>query len=507
MAIYNFLISHQYSSAITPKLISSPTARDFYAIFTFLVQRIDPNYTLPEKDREEEVLSMFKLLGYPHNISKSALKSVGSSHTWSYVLFALAWLCEYCNYSDAVAPPSFTVDADELDERMFFEMIANSYAKWMVGEEVDLMDGELSENLDRKAQMMMEEKEKYESEINVYKTDVERLKNTKAFIRELEQRRADCASDEAKFQHLVSKAEKSRTAYSDKLKEKQQILAEMKERRAALEHERESLNHVVKTQDITPQEVLQLSRRKDALATTRQTLLDQKQKLQTMLQEADAALGVAQSQVEEYVNKFNDLGRKLQLLPANAKYSQGRDLTLYMNTSPEGPILNLDLDKDVRPALTSLKGKLSEALHKEMARDNDVCKQLSESKGVQLEREERVKSLEARVKRTQETMKAERERIEKEIAVITNQLQDVNGELRGLQGEEGEAVAKAEAKLAKITAELEKVQEEQSAERAIVNDAICRLTDEVAQHMSDITDSLSGLEAKAKVIKTKISKG
>ena len=65
---------------------------------------MDPNVRFAAKP-EEDVPGLFKRLGYPFQISKSALSAVGSPHTWPGLLAALTWLVELLTY-DATAEDS-----------------------------------------------------------------------------------------------------------------------------------------------------------------------------------------------------------------------------------------------------------------------------------------------------------------------------------------------------------------------------------------------------------------
>ena len=72
---------HGYDRQLSPKLLSSPTSKEFYCMVEFLYRQIDPNYVM-DKKFEEAIPSIFKSLGYPFPISKTALYAVGSPHTW-----------------------------------------------------------------------------------------------------------------------------------------------------------------------------------------------------------------------------------------------------------------------------------------------------------------------------------------------------------------------------------------------------------------------------------------
>ena len=62
---------------------------------TFLMKKIDPNFnSSPKRKFEDEVVTAFKVVGYPFNISKTALVAAGSPHTWPTLLLAISWLIE-----------------------------------------------------------------------------------------------------------------------------------------------------------------------------------------------------------------------------------------------------------------------------------------------------------------------------------------------------------------------------------------------------------------------------
>ena len=45
---------------------------------------------------EDEMVQMFKYLGYPFQIVKSNLVAVGSPHAWPTLLATIMWLLEVC---------------------------------------------------------------------------------------------------------------------------------------------------------------------------------------------------------------------------------------------------------------------------------------------------------------------------------------------------------------------------------------------------------------------------
>ena len=61
--------------------------------FQFMYGFFSPNFVLGKRV-EEEIPALFRQLGYPFLITKSAMLTVGSPHTWPTILAALSWLRE-----------------------------------------------------------------------------------------------------------------------------------------------------------------------------------------------------------------------------------------------------------------------------------------------------------------------------------------------------------------------------------------------------------------------------
>ncbi len=95
--VISYLSTHNFPAAVSPKMLASPTGKDFCTIITFLFQQFDPTFRIQSKV-EDEVPQFFKRLNYPFQISKSALFAVGSPHSWPAVLAAMTWLVELLNY-------------------------------------------------------------------------------------------------------------------------------------------------------------------------------------------------------------------------------------------------------------------------------------------------------------------------------------------------------------------------------------------------------------------------
>ena len=98
--LIEYLVEHGYERTLSPQILTAPSTKDFVFIVSFLVRAAIPNFKFDAKF-EDELPQVLKALGYPYNISKSALQSVGAPHAWPTLLAALAWLVDLLNYYEA----------------------------------------------------------------------------------------------------------------------------------------------------------------------------------------------------------------------------------------------------------------------------------------------------------------------------------------------------------------------------------------------------------------------
>ena len=64
-SLIEFCSLNGFDYALTPKILTKPTNKDFNNIVSFLFRLIDPNFKCSGKF-EDEMITMFKYLGYPY---------------------------------------------------------------------------------------------------------------------------------------------------------------------------------------------------------------------------------------------------------------------------------------------------------------------------------------------------------------------------------------------------------------------------------------------------------
>ena len=135
-----YCIAHAYDRPLSPKLLLSPTAKDFRHLMLFFFQQVDPNFAYGSCV-EDDIKRTMKLLGYPFSLSKNALQAAGTPHTWPALLLMMSWMVDFLNYDEKVDSgeehglPAAAGDVDPHPERLFFTYLTQSYAAFIQGNE------------------------------------------------------------------------------------------------------------------------------------------------------------------------------------------------------------------------------------------------------------------------------------------------------------------------------------------------------------------------------------
>ena len=137
--ILNYLLEHGYNgSQVTTQKLKSPSVKEFKSITQFLFKQLDPNFSelTDDKTSDEEIITMFRQLGYPTPISKSNIASAGTPHAWPHLVAALTWLIELLSYDEAVSSEATkTEENDDTSDAFLRNYIGTSYKIYMMGDD------------------------------------------------------------------------------------------------------------------------------------------------------------------------------------------------------------------------------------------------------------------------------------------------------------------------------------------------------------------------------------
>ena len=232
--LIEYLTRHNFDHAINPKILTRPAVKDFQNIIMFLFRQIDPNYTSSGK-LEDEVVTVFKHLGYPYQISKANIAAVGSPHAWPSLLASIMWLIELLSYDEVVvageaqqAQQLFQDNGDVMgvdfdlatdpsaSEKAFQSYLGSAYALFMTGEDDRYEECEKNfiSSYETVNCSIRDQIAELEHRNNALTEEIKRVEQRREELPLLQAKEKDYEKDLIKFQQLVEQLEKHRVITS-----------------------------------------------------------------------------------------------------------------------------------------------------------------------------------------------------------------------------------------------------------------------------------------------------
>ena len=92
--IINYLITHNYESEVSNKILMNLSQKDFTGIFCFLLNKLRPDFQYNLKKIDEDVPLILIEIKYPFNISKHSLVSFGTNTSVAPIIAMFLWIVE-----------------------------------------------------------------------------------------------------------------------------------------------------------------------------------------------------------------------------------------------------------------------------------------------------------------------------------------------------------------------------------------------------------------------------
>jgi kinetochore protein NDC80 len=518
--LLNFLMESGYDSSISPKILARPSSKDFNNITTFLLRKVDPNFNDGTIKFEDEVAAAFKALGYPFNISKTALYAVGSPHTWPGLLAAITWLIELLSYDNQVANAA-NGDEDEdanfenmdqlvaVSDKAFFKYLAEAYNAFLSGD--DDKYAELEEDLvgqfESKNVVLEQECERIAVENDEIVGSMEGLSQTQAKLPDLEKREKDLASDLDKFHQLIEQLNEHKSALEKKVESRDAELKANEIELAGFNTRIAELRNTISGQDLSAEDVRRMQGERARVEDGLERALAAKAEHSKVLWEAETELNKNLEELEGAVSAYNKKAAALEIIPHTAKNSGGQDFALRVDRNAiEGDagdaectaiLGNVDVKGAVRPALAQLKeattGK-NHAAKAELLELLDHEEQVEESLTDALKN---TSALENKARRAEEAYTKEKEHFDAAIAELQAEAEQAEvqaSQLRDPMAMET-ALARNTARLAQLKALRTEKAEAATARKEAVHQEIVKALNMAAEHKDYIQTQLAELKA------------
>lgn len=345
--------------------MKAPQTKDFVNMFSFLAAQFDPNHT-PNPDVQKEVLTTMARLKYPFTVSKSALQSVGSPHTWPNLLAVLQWMTELLNYGrHAHADTDDFTNSDDSD-KFFYGFLLNAYSAFLAGEDDhDVQDAELEERFEMRDASCAAEVEKLDAENEDLRTETALLQASQTEFQSAEAKRDDMVKDVQTFEKMIEAQVKHKAVMEQQLHEKQADTEEVQAELEEAQREREEFRQRVGAQEMSVGDVQQLQHKKVTMDDNLQRINDEKESMDKELWDTELAVKNVTDELEDSVRVYSKKAEELKIVPSSAKMADGVDFSLKFNrlAPTVDTMLDKDLKRDIKAHLGDVKVKLVTKYH------------------------------------------------------------------------------------------------------------------------------------------------
>ncbi|KAL6768601.1 hypothetical protein ACKKBF_B11390 [Auxenochlorella protothecoides x Auxenochlorella symbiontica] len=524
--IITYLATHNYEYQINPKVLASPTTKDFTNIMLFLLRRLDPLTAKGPVKLEEEVPVLYKRLRYPFQISKSNLTAVGSPHTWPSILAALAWLVELLNYQDQAEHAVQMASPEEGADAAFFEYVAQSYRYFMAGddEKCEAVDASKAAEFDERAgeitsatQRLLAANESLEQEIATARDSPSPLVAARARLEETQ-------ADKEKFLKLIASLEarpgleiaawggvlpalhwsmpphslhidgSHKASLDRKVAERRSDVAAQASELEGVERECASLRARLAVQTVRPADVQRMAAERVAAERELRAATAAREALEARLAAAERALGSALDALEGALGRYHARAAALQLVPAGAKRAGGcaYEVAYDRGAAAAGALPAPDWKGGVRRGLEELAGAYrsrARALGSERLSLRERAANLATAAG---DRREEVAAAQAELARLEAAQEGLKDALAALVEAEGRQVAELQAEVAALRGKGGSTLAASEEDLRELQARYEDDVRAMEAQNAALHRDLAAALEHVLHHKLHVQDKLKG---------------
>eukprot|EP00602_Paraphysomonas_sp_CaronLab_P003663 CAMPEP_0185030192 /NCGR_PEP_ID=MMETSP1103-20130426/16992_1 /TAXON_ID=36769 /ORGANISM="Paraphysomonas bandaiensis, Strain Caron Lab Isolate" /LENGTH=701 /DNA_ID=CAMNT_0027565207 /DNA_START=115 /DNA_END=2223 /DNA_ORIENTATION=- len=455
--LIEFLTAHNYDHAISPKILTSPSGKDFNNIVQFLFRLIDPNLSCPGKF-EDEVIAMFKQLRYPYNISKNGLSAVGSPHSWPQLLACIMWVVELLEYDEAAHGDGAEhdgglecePDSTGISEKLFFAYLRNAYVSFLGGDDdtYAALEEEFVGSFEAKNATIVDQTEELDRRNSELEREIQQVEGRRLKLPQLREKKKDYENDLEKFETLIDQLSKYKETAESKKASRQQDLEKTAAAITAVEDDIASLKEAIAKQELSPEDVRRMSEERERLQAALESTSEASSTLQKKVWDAEVALRDKVQALEEAVRLFNSMAEDLDL-KAIEDAVEGADsskikIDIDIRAKKRSDLMTTDVRRDVIPRLNQFKAAFSEATVGVKGKLILAQDALEEGDLEIVKLQENKLLLESKLRRSEEAYRKEKTTLEAHAATHDKEMDELESkliELRDLSSVEARAVA------------------------------------------------------------------
>lgn len=442
---------------LSNKAMTSPTQKDFTTMFQWLYNRIDPSYRFM-KSIDQELPVLLKQLRYPFDksITKSQITAVGGNN-WATFLGLLHWMMQLARlmqayeagtYDDACFEAGYDVSGD----RIIFDFLSDAYSTWLSADDAEEGedDAEAQARLIRPHVEAMAKKfdganaqhhdqvKLLEAEHKYLQDQIEELGKSGPRIQKLEEQIRILEEDRVKFEQYNNSMEAKVKKYNDRCEFLTKTIQEEEAALVQLEQEQQELQAIIDGRGMTISDIDRMANEKDRLDAAQQATSIRLEESKKRVAEKELAASRKLDELEQAIERYNNLGYQIGIIPSTAVNAKGQDYELVL-TVTDGPnfsgsqmggslqdssdrllhdanagysphhLLNLDIRGSVKSNITALRKQIAERRNAALEDDMNNHDMLDKVKEAIDEKQVDVEALGHRVAQAEEELEKLRE--------------------------------------------------------------------------------------------------
>ncbi|KAF2791480.1 hypothetical protein K505DRAFT_339530 [Melanomma pulvis-pyrius CBS 109.77] len=525
--------------SLSPKSMTSPTQKDFNCMFQWLYHRIDPSYRF-QKSIDQEVPVLLKQMRYPFekSIMKSQIAAVGGNN-WYTFLGLLHWMMQLARmmqsyedgtYDDACFDAGYDISGD----RIIFNFLSDAYSTWLSAEDED--DDEeaqarhiqphveaMAARFDASNQQHIEQVKLLEAEHKYLQDQIEELGKSGPRITKLAEVIKILEEDQVKFETYNNSMELKVKKHTDRCTFMEKAIEDIEAELEAAEKERQELQNIIDSRGITISDIDRMATEKERLDTSLQTASARVEESKKRVAEKEIAASRKLDELEQTVEKYNNLGYQIGVIPSTAANAKALDYELII-TINDGPnfsgsqmgsstqeasdrlladsgtgysphhLLNLDLRGTVKTNILALRKDIAERRNAALEADMNNHDLLDKIKEAMDDKQAEVEALGHRVSQAEEELEKLREITGTQKTASDAQIEKMEKELGRMRNNLGESVQLMIQREMAVNIEYEQLTLRANALREELHTEIERMLDDIVRFKLHIQRSLEEYE-------------
>lgn len=446
--------------------------------------------------------AVLKMLGYPYNISRSALQSVGAPHAWPPILAALGWLVDLLKYSEAAMDAEGEVDngfETDAGEKMFFEYLQEGYALFLRGEDdLSPLEERIAFTFEAKNSSLQSDIASLSAANDELSKEHTSLTDGLTPLQTARRNNDDLISDQGKFEKHIADLHEHRKKVTTRLEAEQHESAERHAELAALSREIAVHKETIAAQELTPADVQRMHSEKTHLESELSLLGKQKDTLSKQLWEEELATSRAIDRLEGKVQQANNCSLRLHLVPSDAKNARGVSHEIALNksqlTSDPSSLVSLNPSSELLPALQRVKAATASevAAAQDTLLQSEVTATRREESGH--ERADQLSNLKAALAKLEKEEKQLRDEHAASLADRKAETERLEEQIKRAKSVNGQEVAASAADLSTLQKEYDDFKAHAAAGRERMYSQLVSSIDMLTLHKENIENQLLGLK-------------